>query len=67
MGGSAVAVIVVLGFLAGAAMTLRTTERLARAGRLDEHGVRVLTRLTDRLVEVVRLVIDAFRSWLQQR
>ena len=42
-------------------MTLRATGRLARTGHLNEHGVRELTHLADRLNEVLRLVLDAVR------
>lgn len=68
VGGSIVAaVIVVLGSLAGAAMMLRTTERLARGGHLNEHGVRVLTHLADGLNGVLRVVLDTVRRWTSRR
>lgn len=67
VGGSIAAAVVLLGFIAVSAMALqwlvlRATERLARAGRLDEHGVRMLTHLADHLDGIVRLVLDAVRS-----
>lgn len=72
VGGSIAAAIVILGFVAGAAMALqwlvlRATERLARAGRLDEHGVRMLTHLADHLDGIVHLVLDAVRSRISPR
>ncbi len=67
VGGPIIAAVIIPGFIAVAAMALqwlilRATERLARAGRLDEHGVQMLTHLADRLDEIVRLVLDAVRS-----
>lgn len=49
VGGPIIAAVIIPGFIAVAAIALqwlilRTTERLARAGRLDEHGVRILPR-----------------------